>query len=44
MVDLHSFLRAGHTLAESVYYLRRGVGDDPVQQATVASLVTLGAG
>jgi tetratricopeptide (TPR) repeat protein len=44
MVDLHRFLRAGQTLAESVYHVRRGVGDDPVQQATAASLVTLGAG
>ena len=44
MVDLHRCLRAGQTLAESVYHVRRGVGDDPVQQATAASLVTLGAG
>ena len=43
MVDLHRSLRAGHTLAESVYRVRRGAGD-PVQQATAASLVTLGAG
>ena len=44
MVDLHQYLRAGQTLAESVYHVRRGVGDDPVQQATAAALVTLGAG
>ena len=44
MVDLHRFLRAGQTLAESVYHVRRRVGGDPVQQATAASLVTLGAG
>ncbi len=44
MVDLHQCLRAGRTLAESVYHVRRGAGDDPVQQATAASLITLGAG
>jgi CHAT domain-containing protein len=44
MVDLHQSLRAGRTLAESVYHARRGAGDDPVQQATAASLITLGAG
>jgi tetratricopeptide (TPR) repeat protein len=44
MVDLHRFLRAGQTLAESVYHVRRTAGDDPVQQATAASLITLGAG
>jgi tetratricopeptide (TPR) repeat protein len=44
MVDLHRFLRAGQTLAESVYQVRRTVSDDPVQQATAASLITLGAG
>ncbi len=43
MVDLHRHLRAGQTLAESIYSVRRGLGDDPVQQATAASLVTLGA-
>ncbi|MGD0608035.1 MAG: CHAT domain-containing protein [Streptosporangiaceae bacterium] len=43
MVDLHRFLRAGQTLAESVYHVRRRVSD-PVQQATAVSLVTLGAG
>ena len=44
MVDLHRLLRAGQTLAESVYHVRRTVSDDPVQQATAASLITLGAG
>jgi tetratricopeptide (TPR) repeat protein len=44
MVDLHRFLRAGQTLAESVYHVRRAASDDPVQQATAASLITLGAG
>ncbi len=43
MVDLHRYLRSGQTLAESIYKVRRGLGDDPVQQATAASLVTLGA-
>jgi hypothetical protein len=43
MVDLHRHLRAGQTLAEAVYQVRRAVGDDPVQQATAASLITLGA-
>ena len=43
MVDLHRYLRAGQTLAESLYSVRRGTTDDPVQQATATSLVTLGA-
>ena len=43
MVDLHQQLRTGQTLAESVYRVRRGLPDDPVLQATAASLVTLGA-
>jgi hypothetical protein len=43
MVDLHSYLRAGQTLAESLYSVRLGTSDDPVQRATAASLVTLGA-
>ena len=43
MVDLHRYLRAGQTLAESLHSVRRGTTDDPVQQATAASLVTLGA-
>ncbi len=44
MVDLHRYLRAGQTLAESMYNVRRGLTDDPVQRATAASLVTLGRG
>ena len=43
MVDLHRYLRSGKTLAESLYCVRRGLGDDPVRQATVASLLALGA-
>ncbi len=44
MVDLHRHLRAGQTLAESMYEVRRGHVDDPVHQATAASLMALGAG
>jgi tetratricopeptide (TPR) repeat protein len=44
MVDLHRHLRAGQTLAESMYEVRRGHADDPVQRATAASLMALGAG
>jgi tetratricopeptide (TPR) repeat protein len=44
MVELHRYLRAGQTLAESMYNVRRGLTDDPVQRATAVSLVTLGAG
>ena len=43
MVDLHRYLRSGQTLAESIYNVRRGLGDDPVGLATAASLLTLGA-
>lgn len=43
MVDLHTYLREGQTLAESLYRVRRGLADDPIQQATAMSLVTLGA-
>jgi len=43
MVDLHRCLRAGQTLAESLYSVRRGLADDPVQHATAMSLVSLGA-
>ena len=43
MVDLHRHLRAGQTLAESLYRLRHALADDPVQQATATSLVALGA-
>jgi tetratricopeptide (TPR) repeat protein len=44
MVDLHGHLRAGQTLAESLYRVRRALKDDPVQYATATSLVALGAG
>ncbi len=44
MMDLHRHLRAGQTLAESMYKVRRGHVDDPVQRATAASLMALGAG
>jgi tetratricopeptide (TPR) repeat protein len=43
MVDLHRHLRAGQTLAESLYSVRLGLADDPVQHATAMSLVSLGA-
>jgi CHAT domain-containing protein len=43
MVDLHRHLRAGQTLAESMYSMRHGLTSDPIQQATAASLMTLGA-
>jgi tetratricopeptide (TPR) repeat protein len=43
MVDLHQHLSAGQTLAEAAYQVRRALPDDPVLQATAASLVTLGA-
>jgi tetratricopeptide (TPR) repeat protein len=44
MVGLHKHLRAGRNLAESMCNVRRELVDDPVQQATAASLITLGAG
>ena len=44
MVDLHGHLRAGQTLAESLYRVRRALKDNPVQHATATSLVALGAG
>jgi tetratricopeptide (TPR) repeat protein len=43
MVDLHCYLRAGQTLAEALYSVRRPLEDDPLQHATAASLVVLGA-
>ena len=43
MVDLHRYLRAGQTLAESIYNVRRGLTGDPVRHATATSLVALGA-
>ena len=44
MVDLHRHLSAGRTLAESMCSVRRDVTGDPVQRATAASLLALGAG
>jgi tetratricopeptide (TPR) repeat protein len=44
MVDLHRDLSAGRTLAESMCSVRREASGDPVQQATAASLLALGAG
>jgi tetratricopeptide (TPR) repeat protein len=43
MVDLHRHLRSGKTLAESLYRVRRELGDDPIGQATAVSLMALGA-
>jgi hypothetical protein len=42
MVDLHRQLRAGRTLAESVYSVRCGLAGDPVQLATAMSVIALG--
>ncbi|HZC61197.1 MAG TPA: CHAT domain-containing protein [Streptosporangiaceae bacterium] len=44
MVGLHRYLRAGHDLAESMCNVRLDLTGDQIQQATAASLVTLGAG
>ncbi|MGD0701217.1 MAG: CHAT domain-containing tetratricopeptide repeat protein [Trebonia sp.] len=43
MLELHRHLRAGQTIAESLYQVRREQAGDPVMHATVASLVALGA-
>jgi hypothetical protein len=43
MVALHREVRAGRTLAESLASVRQGLSGDPVQRATAASLVALGA-
>jgi hypothetical protein len=43
MVDLHTYLREGQTLAESLYRVRHRLADDPIQEATAMSLVSLGA-
>ena len=43
MVDLHRYLRAGQTSAESLHRVRLGLADDPVQHATAMSLASLGA-
>ena len=44
MLDIHRYLRAGQTLAEALYSVRRGPVVDPIQQATMLALVALGAG
>jgi tetratricopeptide (TPR) repeat protein len=43
MVELHRFIRAGCTLAESLYRTRRALSGDPVHLATAGSLLALGA-
>jgi tetratricopeptide (TPR) repeat protein len=43
MVSLHRHLRTGGTLAESLREVRSELTGDPVQQATAASLIALGA-
>ena len=44
MIALHQHLRADRTLAEAMCRVRTELTGDPVQQATAASLITLGAG
>jgi tetratricopeptide (TPR) repeat protein len=44
MVSLHRHLRAGQSLAESMYNVRQDTADDPVQWVAAISLVALGAG
>jgi tetratricopeptide (TPR) repeat protein len=44
MVSLHQYLRAGRSLAESMYSVRRDSAGHPAQQAAAMSLLTLGAG
>ena len=43
MVGLHRCIRSGHTLAESLYWMRRDLTSDPIGQATAVSLLALGA-
>ena len=43
MVGLHRHLRAGRTLAESLYSVRYGLSGDPIQRSTAESLLALGA-
>ncbi len=43
MLHLHNGLHAGQTLAEAMHIARRHLADDPVQRATAASMVALGA-
>jgi hypothetical protein len=44
MVTLHRYLRAGQSLAESMYSVRQDIDGDLVQQAAAMSLLALGAG
>jgi hypothetical protein len=44
MVTLHRYLRAGHSLAESMLSVRQDVDGDPIQQGAAMSLLALGAG
>ena len=44
MVSLHQCLRAGQSLAESMYSVRRDSSADPAEYAAAMSLLTLGAG
>jgi tetratricopeptide (TPR) repeat protein len=44
MVSLHRHLRAGQSLAESIYSVRLDAAGDSVQQVAAISLVALGAG
>src|SRR5262249_2974927 len=43
MLNLHRHLRAGQTLAESIYAVRSALTGDPIQEATAMSLLALGA-
>jgi Tfp pilus assembly protein PilF len=44
MVALHQRLRAGESLAQSMYSVRREAAADPAQQAAALSLLAFGAG
>ncbi len=44
MVTLHRYLRAGQSLAESMYSVRQDIDGDLVQRAAAMSLLALGAG
>jgi tetratricopeptide (TPR) repeat protein len=44
MVQLHQLLRAGQSLAESMYSVRCGATGDPAERAAAVSLLALGAG
>src|SRR3984957_12243657 len=44
MTDLHRHLRAGQSLAESMYSVRQDIDGDLVQRAAAMSLLALGAG